>query len=173
MEDADEGADEVIGVGIGAEIATRDGAFDGGYEGAVDERAGAFDETHGAACDGVQRGNDEFLDGDVVDEEQHPGAEGIEGRQCGSEALLGGGEFFHFGEVDGFDEGVAGGEVAVEGAGADAGLAGDLVEARGSAVTGKDLLGYRKDEFAVALGIGAGLAGGGRRRELLFRHRPA
>ncbi len=168
MEDADEGTDKVIGVDIGAEIAARDSALDGGDEGAVDQRARAFDEAHGAAGDGIHRGNDERFGGDVVDEEQHPGAERFERRQVGGEALLGGGKLFHFAAVDGFDQGVAGGKVAVERARADAGLAGDIVEARGGAVAGEDLLGNLKDALAVALGIGARLAGGW--RWFLFRH---
>lgn len=93
VEDADEGADEVVGVSVGAEIATRDGAVDGGYEGGADERSGAFDEAHGAARDGVHRGDDEPFCRDVVDEEQHPGTERFERLHGGGEALLGGGEF--------------------------------------------------------------------------------
>ena len=53
------GTDEVVGFGVRAEIATGDGALDGSYEGGVDERAGAFEEAHGAARDSVHRGNDE------------------------------------------------------------------------------------------------------------------
>ena len=60
--------------------------------------------------------------------------------------------------------------MAVERAGADAGSAGNIVEAGGGPVAGEDLLGDLKDALAVALGVGAGLAGGERCRELLFRH---
>ena len=74
-------------------------------------------------------GNDERLAGDVVDEQQHPGAQGFERRHGGGEALLGCGQLFDFAAIDRFDQGVAGGEVAIERAGADAGLAGDVVEA--------------------------------------------
>ena len=171
VEDADEGADEVVGVGLGAKIAAVDSALDEGDEGAVDEAARAFDEAHGAAGDGVHGGDDEHLAGDVVDEEQHPGAEGFERRHGGGEALCGCGELFDFAAVDGFDESVAGGEVAIERAGADAGLAGDVVEAGGAAVAGEDVFGDLKDALAVALRVRAGLAGGrrwGRRR--LFWH---
>jgi hypothetical protein len=173
VEDADEGPDEVIGVGVGAEIAAGDGPLDGGYEGGVDERAGAFDEAHGAAGDSVHCGNDEPFAGDVVNEEQHPGAEGFERRHGGGEALLGGGEFFNFAAVDGFDKSVAGGKVAVERAGANTRLAGDIVEAGGGAVACEDRFRDFKDALAVALGVGARLAGGRRWRELLFRHTPS
>ena len=42
MKDADEGADEVVRVRIGPEIAAGNSALDRGHEGALDERAGAF-----------------------------------------------------------------------------------------------------------------------------------
>jgi hypothetical protein len=159
VEDADEGTDKVVGVGIGAEITTVDGAPDGGYEGGVDKRAGAFEEAHGAAGDGVQSGNDELFGGEVVDKEQHPGAEGFERRHGSGKPLLSGGEFFNFVAVDGFDEVVASWEVAIEGGVADAGSACDVVEARSSAIVGEDVLGYLKDALAVALRVGARSAG--------------
>jgi hypothetical protein len=104
VEDAHEDTDEVVGVGVGAEIAAGDGALDGGYEGGVDERAGAFEEAHGTAGDGVHRGNDEPFSGDMVDEEKHPGAKRFKRRQGGSEALFGCRKLFDFAAVDGFDE---------------------------------------------------------------------
>jgi hypothetical protein len=60
--------------------------------------------------------------------------------------------------------------VAAEGAGADVGSACDVVEARSGAIAGEGFPGDLNDTLAVALGIGAGLAGGRRRRGLLFRH---
>ena len=160
MEDAHEGTHEVVGVGVRAEIAAVDGALDGGYEGGVDERAGAFEEAHGAAGDGVHGGNDEPFCGDVVDEEEHPGTERFKRRHGGGEALFGGGKLFDFAAVDGFDEIVAGWEVAIEGGVADAGSAGDVVEARSCSIAGENLPGYLKDALAVARRVGAGLAGG-------------
>ena len=171
MEDANEGADKVVGVGVGPEIAAGDSAIDAGYEGGVDERARAFDEAHGAAGDGVHRRNDEPLAGHVVDKEQHPGAEGFERRHGRGEALLGGGEFFNFAAVDRFDEGVAAGEVAVQRARADGRLAGDIVEAGGGAIAGEDFLCDFKNALPVALRIGARLSARWEWRKLLFRHR--
>ncbi len=79
---------------------------------------------------------------------------------AGGEALFGGGELFDFVAVDGFDEGVASWEVAIEGGVADAGPACDVVEAGVGAIAGENLLGYLKDALAVALRVGAGFAGG-------------
>jgi hypothetical protein len=137
----------------------------------VDERAGAFEQARGAAGDCVHGGDDEHFSGDVVDEETHPGAEGFEGRHGGGEALFGCGELFDFAAVDGFDEGVASWEVAIEGAGAKAGSAYDVVEARSGAVACKGLLGYFEDALAVAEGVGARLADGRGWRKLLLWHR--
>jgi hypothetical protein len=125
VKDADEGTDEVVGFGVRAEIATGDGAFDGGYEGGMDEGAGAFEEAHRIASDGVHGGSDKFFGGDVVDEEQHPGAEGFERWHGGGKALFGCSKLFDFAAVCGFDEGVASWEVAIEGGVADAGSACD------------------------------------------------
>jgi hypothetical protein len=81
----------------------------------------------------------------VVDEEIHPGAEGFNGREGGGEARGGGGELLDFAAIDGFDERVAGGEVAVEGSGTDAGEASDFVEAGGGSVAGEDGFGGFED----------------------------
>ena len=104
----------------------------------------------------------------MVDEEQHPGAESFEWRHRSGEALLGGSEFFNFAAVDGFDEGVAGGEMTVKSAGSDDCLAGDVIEAGGAAVAGEHLFGDFEDALAVAQGISAGFACGRCLRELLF-----
>src|SRR5580698_995453 len=126
VKDAHEGADEVVGFGVGAEIAAGDGAPHGGDEGGVNERAGAFDEAHGTARDGVHCGDDKPFFRHVIDEEQHPGTERFEGRQSVGEALFCSGKLLDFVAVDRFDERVAGREVAIERAWADAGLASDI-----------------------------------------------
>src|SRR5580658_10163370 len=95
----------------------------------------------------------------MVNEEKHPGPEGFERRQSGGEALFGCRKLFDFAAVDGFDEAVASGEVAIEGGVADAGSACDVVEARGCSVAGENFLSYLKNALAVALGVGAGFAG--------------
>ena len=96
VKDAYEGTDEVVRVGVRAEISAGDGALDGGYEGGVDERAGAFHEPQGAACDCVHGGNDEHFSSDVVDEEKHPRTERFKRRHGGGEALFGCRKLFHF-----------------------------------------------------------------------------
>jgi len=160
VEDPDERADEVVGVSVGGEVAASNGALDAGNEGGMDEWAGALDESCNSAGDRVHRGDDKPLVGDMFDEEEHPSAEGFKRRHGGSEALLGGSKLFHFAAVDGFDESVPGGEVAVKRAGSDACLAGDVVETGGSAVAGEYLFGDLKDALSVAQGISAGFARG-------------
>lgn len=74
MEDADEGAHEILGVGVGVEVAAVDGALNCGEEGGVDEIAGAFHEAGGAAGDAVEGGKDQEFVFYVSDEVEHPGA---------------------------------------------------------------------------------------------------
>ena len=169
MKNADQSTDEVVGVGFGAEITAVNSALYQGDESAVYETSRTFDETQGAAGDSVHCGNDEPFVGHVVDKEQHPRAKGFDRRHASGESLPRIGEFFHFVAVDGFDQGVAGGEMAVERAGADARLTGDIVKAGGGAIASEDFLCDLQDAFAVALGIRPGLAGGRGWRELLLR----
>jgi len=171
VKDADEGTDEVVGVGVRVEITAGDGALDGRYEGGVDERPGAFHEPQGASCDRVHGGDDEHLSGDMVDKEKHPRTECFKRRHGGSEALFGCSKLFDFAAVDGFDEVVACWEVAIEGGVADAGSACDVVETRSGSIAGEDILCYLKDAFAVALRVGAGFASSRGWRELLCGHR--
>ncbi len=124
----------------------------------MDGGVGGFDYFGVAAGGRGERRGDDFFRGDVVDEEEHPGAEGFERREGFGEFLSGGGEFFDFGAIDGFEEVLAGGEVAVEGAGADAGFFGDVVEACAGAEAGEGAVGDGEDAFAVAFGVGAALA---------------
>ena len=116
MEDADEGTDEVIGIGILTESAAVYGALDQGNECAVDDAASAFDEAQGAARHSIHGGKDELFAGHVIDEEKHPGSQSFERRHRCGEALPGASQFFNFASVDGFDQGVAGGKVTVESA---------------------------------------------------------
>ena len=128
MKDTDEGANEVVRLCVGAQIAAANGALHQGEKCAVDEAARAFDEAHGATRDGVHGGEDKRFVGHVIDQEKHPGAESFERGLRGGEAARSCGELFDFGAVDGLDQVVAGGKVTVERSGADAGLAGDVVE---------------------------------------------
>jgi hypothetical protein len=170
VEDSDEGADEVVGIGVSAEIAVGDRPLDGADEGSVDERAGAFKQAH-AAGGGVHCGEDELLFGDVVDEEKHPGAKRFKRGHGDREALFGSGKLFDFVAVDGSNKVIAGWEVAIEGGVADAGPACDVVEARSCAIAAEDFLGYLKDAFTIALRVGAGFACWRGWRELLGGHR--
>ena len=161
MGNADEGSKQIEGVEIGADVAGLDGAVDEGIDCSLDQTARAFIEPRGTANKAVEGGGDDLLGGDVIDEEQHPGAEGFDRghgfRKCARRC----GHFFDLGAIDPFDESVAGGEVAIEGAGSYAGLFGDVIETGAGAETGKRIFCLVEDAFAVAFGVGAGLAPGG------------
>ena len=159
VEDADEGTNEVVGVCVRAEITAGDGATNGGYEGGVDERTGAFEEACGTAGDGIHCWDDEALCSHMVNEEKHPGAERFERRHGSGKALFGRRELFDFAAVNGSDKVIASWEVTIEGGVANAGSACDVIEARRSSIAGEDLLGHVKDALTVALRVGAGFAG--------------
>jgi hypothetical protein len=103
VEDANERADEVVRIGVCAEIAAIDGAFDRRDEGSVNETTRAFDQSHRAARDGVHGRDDERFGGHMVDEEKHPGAERFKRWQGGGEALFGCCKLFDFATVGGFE----------------------------------------------------------------------
>jgi hypothetical protein len=135
----------------------------------MDEIARAFHQPHRSAGDCFHRGQDELLLGYVVDEEKHPGAQGLERRHGGGKALFGGGKLLHFAAVDGFDESIAVGKVPVKRPGANAGLPGDVIEAGNGSFLGEDLFGDFENVLAISLRVGADFTCG-RRRGLLFRH---
>jgi len=107
VEDADKRAEEVVRIGIRAQFAASDGAFDRRGEGSVNNTARAFDQSHRAARDGVHHRDDERFRGHMVDEEKHPRAKRFKWSQGSGETLLRCGKLFDFAAVDGLDEGVA------------------------------------------------------------------
>ena len=156
MEHADEGTNEVLGPGVCAKGSAIDGSLGCLREGGMDDAASSFNEARGTAWDGVHGGKDEHLAGDVVDEKKHPGAESFQRRQAGSEAFFGVSELFDTGAVDRFDQGFARGKVTIEGAGTDAGTAGDVIKRGVGSVLSEDMPGDFQDAIAVALGVGSG-----------------
>ncbi len=114
MKNADEGADEVIRVGIGTEIAAVDGSLNQGEKGGVDVSARAFNEAYGAAGNRVHDGKDQGLAGDMVDEEQHPGSKSVEWRHGDGKIMPSCCQLFDFATIDGFNQGVAGREMPVK-----------------------------------------------------------
>src|SRR5580698_4853859 len=106
----------------------------------------------------------------MVDEEKHPGAQCLNRRHGGSEALFGCSKPLDFVAVDGLDEIVTSREMAIESGVANTGSACDVVQTRRSAITGEGILGCLKDELAIALRVSAGFTCRQRWREFLFGH---
>jgi len=88
VKDADERPNEVIGICVRVEVAAGDGASHRRYEGCMDKRTGAFEETCGIAGDAIHGWDDKALCGDMVYEEKHPGSERFERRHRVGEALF-------------------------------------------------------------------------------------
>ncbi|GAA3164718.1 hypothetical protein GCM10020001_106990 [Nonomuraea salmonea] len=93
--------------------------------------------------------------GDVVEEQAGPGAQRGQGRVGVEQAGHGVAQLGDLVAVDRLDEGLAGGEVAVEGGGADAGLPGDAFEVGVQALAGEDACRRLDDLVAVAARVGA------------------
>ncbi len=162
MEHADKGPDDVFRVGVLPKSTAVDCALDQMEEGAVDEGTRALDEAHGATCNGLHGGQNEPLVGHVIDEQKHPRPQGFERRHRRGEALSSRSQLLDVVTVDSFDEIVAGGKVPIEGAWADACLAGDVVERSVGPMQREGVPGNLQDAPAVALRIGAGFAKGRR-----------
>lgn len=160
MEDAYQSTNEVVGVGIGAQIAAGDGAFDQLNERSVDEAARAFDQTHRSTGNGVHCGNDELFLCNVVNEQKHPGAQCFDGRQGGGQAPPCGGKLFHLDAIDGFNQGIASGEVTIKRSRAYARLTGDVIKAGRCAIPSEGMFGDLENSLAISLRVGTEFAGG-------------
>ncbi len=125
--DAADHLGDVGDVGIGADYASLLGSFEQGLAGAVDGAA-AGGEDLGVAVDvGEQVLGEGALGGGEADELVQPAAQCLPGRQV-FVALDGAADVLDALQIDGFEQVLASGEVAVERADADAGAARDLLE---------------------------------------------
>jgi hypothetical protein len=61
----------------------------------------------GPSDERIQSGADDLFSRDVVDEEQHPCLQGLDGTKALAELLLGGGHLFHLRAIDRFDPCIA------------------------------------------------------------------
>lgn len=161
MEDADEGADEVMGISVRTEVAAVDRVLDQSDEGVVNEAARAFDEAQGAARHGVHGGKNELFAGHMVNKEKHPGAKRIQRRHGRSKALPGGSQFFNFVAVKSFDQGVASGKVTIQSAWANMRTAGNVVERSLSSMPGKYEPGDLKNASRLRCASARGLRAAG------------
>ena len=106
----------------------------------------------------IQGRGDDVLCRNVVDEQQHPGAQRFNwGHRLGKLAL-GCGQPFYFSAIDRLDQCISRRKVAILGSRSDASLLGDVVQTGICPELGKRFLGYFNNEVAIALCVGAGLA---------------
>jgi hypothetical protein len=89
----------------------------------------------------------------VVNKQQHPRTQRFNGRHGCSEPTLCSGQLFHFTPIDGFDEGVPGGKVTIQGSGSDTCLSRNIVQAGVGPLACKRLLCRFQDAPAVPLSV--------------------
>lgn len=99
-----------------------------------------------------------MLGGDVIHEEQHPRAQGVDRGLGFAEATLGGGELLDLALIDRADQVIAGRKVSVERTRSNAGFFGDVVETGVGAMAGEGLFGDFEEALAIAERVRAGLA---------------
>lgn len=69
-----EGAKQIEGLKIFADVAALDGTLDQGVDGSLDLRARPLVELRSSSHEGVQGWRDDLLLRNVIDEQQHPGS---------------------------------------------------------------------------------------------------
>ena len=163
VRDSDQSSEEIEGLDILPHVAASDRTPDQQLDRRADETVGGLVKPFGPADERVQGRRNNLLGRNVIDKQEHPCTQRIDGGHGLRESARRGGQSLHLSLVNGLNEGIARGEVAIEGARADRSLFRNIVETGFSAEMGKGGLRYFQDPFAVAQSIDAGLARGGLR----------
>jgi hypothetical protein len=158
MGEAGERAQEIGGIGVGANFACGSGAFHHRRHRIGDPRARGRIELRRAAHHRLEGGRDHSFGRDIVDKQPHPGVQRFARRQRRSEAICRIGQLLDLPAVDRFDYRLAGRKVTVESADADAGAPRDLVQADVGPGAGERQLGRLEQPVAIAQRVGARLA---------------
>src|ERR1700722_4921520 len=111
--DADERTKQVEGLDVLAYIAALDRPLHQRIDRAADLSARTFVQLRGATSIGVQGRGDDVLGLDVIDEQQHPGAQSLKRRQRRGELPFRRGHLLPFGAVDRLDQSIARRKVAI------------------------------------------------------------
>ena len=110
----DQGAKQVEGLQIFAYVATFDRAFYQRADSSLNLRARTLIQLGGTADNRMQSWANDLFRRNVVDEQQHPGAQCFNGRQACREPILGCGQFFHLAPIDRFNQRIACRKVAIQ-----------------------------------------------------------
>jgi hypothetical protein len=153
IRDADHRPKQIGGVNISSHIATLFRAFHQLFDCSLDQAARTLIEPVRATGDTVESGRNDVLCCDVVDEEQQPGAQGLDWRHRGDEPARCRGQLFHLTPIDRFDQRVPCREMAIQGAGPDTRLPGDVVQTGSRAVARKSRFRHFENSLAVAQSI--------------------
>jgi hypothetical protein len=168
IRDSDQRPKQIEGVNISSHIATPFGALHQLFDCSLDQAARTLIELGRAPGDAVESGRNDVLCRDVIDEQQQPGAQGLDRRHRGDEPARCRGQLFHFTPIDRFDQGIPCREMAVQGTGSDTRLLRDVIQTGSRAVARKSDLRHFENSIAVTLRVGSRLSLG--RRGMFLLH---
>ncbi len=150
MRDADQRSKKVVCIQISSQITTLLSALHQPIDRTLDHGAGTFMKPGRASGNGIERGRNDVLRRDVIDQQQHPGSKRFERGHGLGETVSGRREFFHFVSVNTFDQLIARREMAIEGTYSNTRLLRDLFQTGIGALSSKESLRNFKNALAVA-----------------------
>lgn len=162
MGDSDQGAQQVEGIDVAANVTVFDGALYQRCMRCLHLAAGTLKQLGRISRKRAQHGSDELLGRNEVNEPEHPRAQRLDRGQSRRELPSRGDELIHFTAIYRLDQGIPGGEVTIECSRPYARLLGHVIQAGIGAIAGECLLGRIQNAFTVPLCIGARFALGGR-----------
>src|SRR5258708_5967516 len=154
--DSDQSAKKIEWLEVSTYVAARDGALDQRIDRSLDLSTRTFIQLGGASDEGIQCRGDDVLGGNVIDEQQHPGAQRFDRGHGISELPFRRGQLLYLSAINGFDQRIACRKVAIESSRSNACVFGDIIQAGVCAGPGKRLLGDVQNALAIALRISPG-----------------
>ncbi len=161
IRDADHRPKQIGGVNISSHIAALLRTLHQLFDCSLDQAARTLIEPGRASGDAVESGRNDVLCRDVIDEQQQPGAQGLDRRHRGDEPARCRGQLFHLTPIDRFDQRIPCREMAIQGTGSDTRLLRDVVQTGIGTVARKGPFGHFENSLTVAHSIRSRLSFGG------------
>jgi len=161
--EADQRPKQIRGVNVSSHVAALFSALHQFVDCSLNQAARTLIEPGRASGNAVESGRNDVLGRDVVDEQQQPGAQGLDRGHRGSEDVRCRCQLFHFAPVDPFDQCIPCREMAIQGTGSNTRLLRDVVQTGSRAVARKSPLRHFENSLAVPLRVGSRLSQDGLR----------
>ncbi len=153
MRDADQRPQQIEWIDIPPHVAAFDRALHQRIHRSLDLPPRAFIESRWASDKRIQRGGDDLLCRDVIDEQQHPRSQGFNRRHGPGESAFRFRQLLHLAPVHRLDQRVTGGKVPIQRSGSHPRLCRDVIQARVRAVARKRFFRDFQKTFAIPLRI--------------------